>query len=196
VVAVHAADRERVGDLPQEHDRKEDPRFGTERAPCRRPAGHRRQRPGYGAHQGTERAHALEGRIEEQVDDRDRGGHYGGEGLHGDDGRHASAPRRTPAGSTVRAWTSVTRVARSVRTRQVARMAAPTTRCAVVGRTARRDQIVSAPRVTWRMTRPAASSAGRRTQGSAVWRSTYPAVEPTAAATKSAPTRCAKWTAM
>src|SRR5437870_7552389 len=77
-----------------------------------------------------------------------------------------------PTGSTVRGWTSVTRVARSVRTRQVASIAAPTTRCVVVAGTARWDQIVSAPRVTWRTTRPAASSAGRRTQAASVWRST------------------------
>src|SRR5207245_3945382 len=114
----------------------------------------------------------------------------------GDGGRHAGTPLRTPTGSTPRRGSAVTRAARSVRTRQVARRAAPTTRCAVVGRTARRDQMVSAPRVTWRARRLEARSAGRWSHGPSVWRRTWTAVEPTASATTSAPTRCAKWTAM
>src|SRR5437763_8828227 len=114
----------------------------------------------------------------------------------GDRGGHANAPPRTRTGSTPGDPSTVAWVVRSVRTRQVARRAAPTTRCVVVGTTARRDQMVSAPSVTWRATRPQARSAGRRSQGPSVRRRTWTAVEAMATATTSAPTRCAKWTVM
>src|SRR5439155_600493 len=117
-------------------------------------------------------------------------------GEHGDrpgaaGGSHAGTSRRKPMGAGWILRRRPRRAAWSVSATHVARRAAPTARCAVVGTTVRRVQITDAPRLIWTSTSVAARTAARVCSGR--WRSTWTTVAPTARMTATAPTRCAKW---